>query len=119
MRYTNKALGVVAVVVLLPLLYVLSLGPAFRLLTGDGIPPKVWETYHAPAWLIASHSDSFDQAIQRYIVLWMPVPTLKPLPGPYYLGDDVEYFPPGPEFPLSNEAAAKKAYKAEEEARLR
>jgi hypothetical protein len=41
------------------------------------------------------------------------------LPSPYYLYDDVQYFPPGPEFPLSNEAAAQKAYRAEEEARQR
>ena len=41
------------------------------------------------------------------------------LPSPYYQYDDVQYFAPGPEFPLSNEAAAQKAYKAEEQARLR
>ena len=41
------------------------------------------------------------------------------LPSPYYLYDDVQYFPPGPEFKLSNEAAAQKAYKADEEARRR
>jgi hypothetical protein len=40
-------------------------------------------------------------------------------PSPYFQPDDVQYFPPGPEFPLSNEAAAQKAHKAEEEARLR
>jgi hypothetical protein len=41
------------------------------------------------------------------------------LPSPYYLQDDVQYFPPGPEFILTNEAAAQKAYRAEEEARRR
>ena len=39
------------------------------------------------------------------------------LPSPYYNQDDVQYFAPGPEFPLSNEAAAQKQYKAEEAAR--
>jgi hypothetical protein len=38
------------------------------------------------------------------------------LPSPYYLKDDVQYFPPGPEFLLSKEAAALKA--AREEAAL-
>jgi len=28
------------------------------------------------------------------------------LPSPYYITDDVQYFPPGPEFKLSREAAA-------------
>ena len=32
------------------------------------------------------------------------------LPSPYYISDDVQYFPAGPEFKLSNEAAAMKAY---------
>ena len=35
------------------------------------------------------------------------------LPSPYYLYDDVQYFAPGPEFKLTNEAAAQKAYRAE------
>jgi hypothetical protein len=35
------------------------------------------------------------------------------LPSPYYLDDDVQYFAPGPEFKLSNEAAAMKAREAE------
>ena len=32
------------------------------------------------------------------------------LPSPYYIYDDVQYFPPGPEFKLAREAAAMKAY---------
>ena len=37
------------------------------------------------------------------------------LPSGYYLQDDVQYFPSGPEFKLSREAAAQKAFKAEQE----
>lgn len=33
------------------------------------------------------------------------------LPSPYYLTDDVQYYAPGPEFKLANEAAALKAQK--------
>ncbi len=36
------------------------------------------------------------------------------LPSPYYLDDDVQYFPAGPEFKLSREAAAMKQYEAEQ-----
>ncbi|MCE5301998.1 MAG: hypothetical protein LLF97_02685 [Planctomycetaceae bacterium] len=32
------------------------------------------------------------------------------LPSPYYMKDDVQYYPPGAEFKLSREAAAMKAY---------
>ena len=38
------------------------------------------------------------------------------LPSPGFLRDDIQYFPPGPEFKLSREAAAMKAYKADLEA---
>jgi hypothetical protein len=37
------------------------------------------------------------------------------LPSPYYLTDDVQYYAPATEFKLSREAAAMKAYKAEQE----
>ncbi len=36
------------------------------------------------------------------------------LPSPYYMSDDVQYFPPGPEFKLAREAAAMKEYAQEE-----
>ena len=36
------------------------------------------------------------------------------LPSPYYIEDDVQYFAPGPEFKLAEEAAAQKAYNAEQ-----
>lgn len=41
------------------------------------------------------------------------------LPSGYYLADDVQYFPPGPEFKLSKEAAAMKTYAEEQAAEQR
>jgi hypothetical protein len=38
------------------------------------------------------------------------------LPSPWYLKDDIQYFPPGPEFKLSQEAAAQAAFKREQAA---
>ncbi|MGI8982853.1 MAG: hypothetical protein ACR2FY_26840 [Pirellulaceae bacterium] len=38
------------------------------------------------------------------------------LPSSWYLTDDVQYFAPGPEFKLSREAAAQKAFKSDLEA---
>jgi hypothetical protein len=37
------------------------------------------------------------------------------LPSPFYMVDDVQYFPAGPEFKLTREAAALKAYRLEQE----
>lgn len=37
------------------------------------------------------------------------------LPSPSYLLDDVQYFAPGPEFKLTREAAAQKAFAAEQD----
>ena len=39
------------------------------------------------------------------------------LPSPYYMSDDVQYFPAGPEFKLQREATALK--KAQEETGMR
>ena len=39
------------------------------------------------------------------------------LPSPWYMYDDIQYFAPGAEFKLSKEAAAQKAYRADEAAR--
>jgi hypothetical protein len=36
------------------------------------------------------------------------------LPSPYYMQDDVQYFPPGPQFKLAREATAQKAYVQEQ-----
>ena len=36
------------------------------------------------------------------------------LPSPYYMTDDVQYFPPGPEFKLAGEAAAMHAATGDE-----
>ena len=36
------------------------------------------------------------------------------LPSAHYLKDDIQYFPSGPEFKLSREAAAQKAYNEEQ-----
>ena len=36
------------------------------------------------------------------------------LPSPYYMSDDVQYYPPGSEFKLAKEAAAMKAYSQEQ-----
>jgi hypothetical protein len=33
------------------------------------------------------------------------------LPSGYYLSSQVQYYPPGNQFPLTNEAAAQKAYR--------
>lgn len=36
------------------------------------------------------------------------------LPSPYYMSDDVQYFPPGSEFKLPREAAAMQEYAREQ-----
>ena len=38
------------------------------------------------------------------------------LPSAFYYTDDVQYFPPGPEFKLAEEAAVMKAYNADQQA---
>jgi hypothetical protein len=38
------------------------------------------------------------------------------MPSPYYMQDDIQYFPPGPEFRFAREAAALKAAQQEQPA---
>ena len=39
------------------------------------------------------------------------------LPSPFYMYDDVQYFPPGPQMKVAREAAADKAYEQEQAVR--
>ena len=39
------------------------------------------------------------------------------LPSPYYLEDDVQYFPAGPEFILTREAEVQEAFRIDEQLR--
>ena len=41
------------------------------------------------------------------------------LPSPYYIEDDVQYFPAGPEFLLSREAEIQEAFRVDEQAQRR
>jgi hypothetical protein len=41
------------------------------------------------------------------------------LPNPYYQTDDIQYFPPGPEFKLAEEAAMQEAFKEDQAAEQR
>jgi hypothetical protein len=41
------------------------------------------------------------------------------LPSPYWMSDDVQYYPPGPEFKLAREAAALKAAQAQQNTQMR
>ena len=41
------------------------------------------------------------------------------LPSPYYMQDDVQYFPPGSQFKLSREAAAMKAAASDQQLQQR
>ena len=40
------------------------------------------------------------------------------LPSPYYLSEQIQYFPAGPEFKLTREAAAQKEYRDSQAQRL-
>lgn len=41
------------------------------------------------------------------------------LPSPYYQQDDIQYFPAGPEFMLTQEAAVQKEFSEDQNARQR
>lgn len=69
----------------------------------------------------SNHSKGWMHAIMCPIVLAAAVTATgcqvsvsgQTLPSPYYMHDDVQYFAPGPEFKLTEEANMMKAYNAE------
>lgn len=58
----------------------------------------VWTTLAAGAMLLASIASTGCQVEMGG----------QTLPSPYFLTDDIQYYPPGPEFKLAREAAAIK-----------
>lgn len=80
--------------------------------------------WHAgsPIPLVVGVDQAVEQGVTRRYYVWLLGPVIKlpfesqGVPMPTYLGSGIQYFAPGPEFKLSREAAAMKAYKAEPEA---
>lgn len=79
-KATKRGGGAVAVVVLvllviLPLLYVLSVGPAIRVhsaaWTGDSAD-SVIEAVYAPLSRVANRFPLFDPVVDWYVALWLP-----------------------------------------------
>jgi hypothetical protein len=72
-RGSTAAVWFVAVVTLLPALYVLSLGPAVRLFDHNGSPfqPFVAALYSPLEWL-ANNCKTIGDALSFYVSLWMP-----------------------------------------------
>lgn len=71
-----------AIVFLLLLLYVLSIGPAYRLAATGRISESAFNTTYVPIFWIGQHSDTASQLIIWYCELWyLPEFTLAPYPS--------------------------------------
>ena len=60
--------AVLAVVVLLPVLYVASIGPAGRFVTMDNY--RAWETVYAPILWATDRSEALNDGFQGYLRFW-------------------------------------------------
>ena len=63
------AIGLVLVVSPLPVLYVLSIGPAAWMVNGNN-PPRTFQAFYYPLAWLAEHSRPFQDALGRYMDLW-------------------------------------------------
>jgi hypothetical protein len=71
-RTSNKAAAIaVAIVVLLPIAYVLSTGPVVWLVAHDVVPGKSIETLYAPLGWTMDKSDLVKSVIHFYLSLWI------------------------------------------------
>jgi hypothetical protein len=57
--------------VMLPLCYVLSIGPASRLVSRERLDPKVHGVIYAPLFWCRSRSTAFEQFLEGYVDLWL------------------------------------------------
>lgn len=72
-RPGNKSAAIVlALAFLLPVVYVLSAGPAFRLAKHDSISPESFERFYMPLLWSAEHSEICRWALVSYVELWLP-----------------------------------------------
>ncbi len=56
----------------LPIVYVLSVGPAYRLTFRGGVPTNFLLTIYNPMFHIADHFNPTRRALDSYIALWIP-----------------------------------------------
>jgi hypothetical protein len=74
----SNGTGCISVLVLtllfLPVLYMLSLGPAMWLIQGDYISASTWDAIYLPVLWIADQSDSFGQILDWYMDFFRPGP---------------------------------------------
>ena len=59
------------VVLILPLLYVLSIGPACRLCNDGYLDVQLYLTIYAPVLWPCEHLPAYEQAHDRYLRLWL------------------------------------------------
>jgi hypothetical protein len=56
---------------LFPLSYVLSIGPASRLVSREQLSVKVYEVTYAPLFWCRSRSKAFEWFLEGYVHLWL------------------------------------------------
>jgi len=94
-------------VVLFPSLYAMSWGPVASLAAHHATLGEIADTAYAPmAWL--ENNTALSASLGWY---WELFSSLRPkLPSAYGPRDDLQYFPPGPEFKLTREIQAIEEY---------
>jgi hypothetical protein len=76
------AVIVVAIALLLPVLYVLSLGPAVRLVNGGFLSESAAEAFYTPLIFVAENCAPAGYVLDAYENLWEPTTSAPPLPPP-------------------------------------
>lgn len=70
----SRPIGFILLLLLLPVLYVLSIGPAYKFV--DPMDPTAyvrWQTFYAPLWWLYNHFPASHNAFDAYLRLWVPL----------------------------------------------
>src|SRR5438128_2082970 len=95
------AAAIIAILVLLPAVYVLSLGPAVRLTQLEIVSEQATEAAYYPLILLAQNCRPVAMVLEAYVELWEPAPPAAPvLANPVYVPPPPPAPPPPPQ-PIS------------------
>ena len=63
--------SIVTVLVVLPILYAISSGPAFYLFRLAGLPTRTWDAVYMPIRVVAVFFPPFNRFLVWYVNLWL------------------------------------------------
>ena len=69
--WQRRLTALVLVLIALPVLYVLSIGPAYRAEVRHGLPEETYNAIYSPILSLSERYDAIDDFVKWYVELWV------------------------------------------------